>query len=99
MTLACIMRLMPATPMADSRPPMVVGIRHTSSAISTVALTTAAAAAMATAKAENGHSVTMTSRNRGQAHQQDGQRHSFGLSGAWPTRPWRSCDPGTTRRG
>ena len=35
-TLACIMRLMPATPMADSSPPMVVGIRHTSSAISTV---------------------------------------------------------------
>ena len=35
-TLACIMRLMPAMPMADSRPPMVVGIRHTSSATSTV---------------------------------------------------------------
>ena len=35
-TLACIMRLMPATPMADSSPPMVVGIRHTSSATSAV---------------------------------------------------------------
>ena len=39
-TLACIMRLMPATPMADSSPPMVVGIRHTSSAISTAIPTT-----------------------------------------------------------
>ena len=38
-TLACIMRLMPATPMADSRPAMVVGIRHTSSATSTTRLT------------------------------------------------------------
>ena len=36
MTLAWIMRSMPAMPMADSRPPMVVGIRHTSSATSTV---------------------------------------------------------------
>jgi hypothetical protein len=38
-TLACIMRLMPAMPMADSRPPMVVGIRQTSSATSTVIVT------------------------------------------------------------
>jgi hypothetical protein len=37
------MRLMPATPMADSRPPMVVGIRHTSSATSTVTETGAPA--------------------------------------------------------
>ena len=35
-TFACIMRSMPAMPMADSRPPMVVGIRQTSSATSTV---------------------------------------------------------------
>ena len=34
-TLAAISRLIPATPMADSRPPMVVGIRQTSSASST----------------------------------------------------------------
>ena len=40
MTLADIIRLMPATPMAESRPPMVVGIRHTSNATRTVALTT-----------------------------------------------------------
>ncbi len=39
MTLACIMRLMPATPIADSSPPMVVGIRHTSSAMSAVIVT------------------------------------------------------------
>jgi hypothetical protein len=35
-TLAWIMRSMPAMPIADSRPPIVVGIRHTSSATSTV---------------------------------------------------------------
>ncbi len=35
-TLRCTMRSMPAIPMADKRPPMVVGIRHTKSAISVV---------------------------------------------------------------
>ena len=35
-TLRCTRRSMPAMPMADSSPPMVVGIRHTSSAISVV---------------------------------------------------------------
>ena len=35
-TLAWIMRSMPAMPMAESRPPIVVGIRHTSRATSTV---------------------------------------------------------------
>ena len=35
-TLRWIMRSMPAMPMAESRPPMVVGIRQTSSATSTV---------------------------------------------------------------
>ena len=39
MTLAWIRRSMPAMPMADSRPPMVVGIRQTSSATSTVTVT------------------------------------------------------------
>ena len=38
-TLAWIMRSMPAMPMADSSPPMVVGIRQTSSATSTVTVT------------------------------------------------------------
>ena len=36
MTLRWIMRSIPAMPMAESSPPMVVGIRHTSRAISTV---------------------------------------------------------------
>jgi len=36
MTFACIMRLMPATPIAESSAPMVVGIRHTSKAMSAV---------------------------------------------------------------
>ena len=35
-TLCCITRSMPAMPMAESNPPMVVGIRQTSSEISTV---------------------------------------------------------------
>ncbi len=38
-TLACIMRLMPATPIADSSPPIVVGMRHTRSAIRAVIVT------------------------------------------------------------
>ena len=38
-TLRCIRRSMPAMPMADSSPPIVVGIRQTSSAISTVSET------------------------------------------------------------
>ena len=37
-TLRCITRSMPAMPIAESRPPMVVGIRQTSSAMSTVTL-------------------------------------------------------------
>ena len=32
MTLACIIRLIPATPIADNKPPIVVGIRQTSNA-------------------------------------------------------------------
>jgi hypothetical protein len=35
-TFACSMRLIPAMPIADSSPPIVVGMRHTSSATSTV---------------------------------------------------------------
>ena len=34
-TLCCITRSMPAMPMAESSPPIVVGIRHTSSETST----------------------------------------------------------------
>jgi hypothetical protein len=51
-TLACIMRLMPATPTADNRPPMVVGIRHTSSATSAVSDTTVPAPIAPTLKTE-----------------------------------------------
>jgi hypothetical protein len=51
-TLACIMRLMPATPTADIRPPIVVGIRQTSSATSAVMLTTAPDFAASTLKIE-----------------------------------------------
>ena len=47
-TLARIIRPMPATPIADSRPPIVVGIRHTSSATSTVIVTGVPAFAIST---------------------------------------------------
>ena len=46
------MRPMPAMPMADSRPPMVVGIRQTSRATSTVMLTGVPSPAAATLKME-----------------------------------------------
>ena len=49
MTLARTMRSMPAMPIADSSPPIVVGIRHTSSATSTVSVTTAPCPRLATA--------------------------------------------------
>ena len=42
MTLNRISRSMPAMPIAESRPPIVVGIRQTSSAISTVTESTVA---------------------------------------------------------
>ena len=35
-TLRCTSRSMPAMPIADSNAPIVVGIRHTSSAVSTI---------------------------------------------------------------
>ncbi len=57
------MRSMPAMPMADSRPPIVVGIRQTSSAISTTAVTAVPVPAVVTAYCENGASVTVASRN------------------------------------
>lgn len=55
MTLAPSIRLIPATPIADSNPPIVVGIRHTNSATSTVILTGLPP------QAENGQSVTVAS--------------------------------------
>ncbi len=54
MTLAAISRSMPAMPMADSSPPMVVGARQTKSAASTVTVMTAPWPAWSTAKAEYG---------------------------------------------
>ncbi|CAB3774007.1 hypothetical protein LMG30113_07400 [Burkholderia paludis] len=60
-TFACIIRLMPATPIADSRPPIVVGIRHTSSATSAVIVTTWPAFIASTANVENGSSVAVAS--------------------------------------
>ena len=54
---------MPAMPIAESRPPIVVGIRQTSSAASTVMVTGAPAPAELTAYCENGSSVTVASRN------------------------------------
>ena len=62
MTLAPSMRLMPAMPMAESSAPMVVGIRHTSSATSAVTVTGLPAPAVATANSEYGSSVTVASR-------------------------------------
>ncbi len=56
-TLAPSIRLIPATPMADSSPPMVVGIRHTSRATSTVTLTALPL------HAEKGQMVAVASRN------------------------------------
>jgi hypothetical protein len=60
-TFACIMRLMPATPIADNKPPMVVGIRHTSSATNAVIATTWPAFAASTENIENGSSVAVAS--------------------------------------
>ncbi len=57
MTFAPSIRLIPATPIADNKPPIVVGIRHTSSATSTVTLTAWPA------QAEKGHSVAVASKN------------------------------------
>ena len=63
MTLARIMRSMPAIPIADRSPPIVVGMRQTRSAISTVSVTTSPFPADATAYSENGASVAVASRN------------------------------------
>ena len=61
-TLARIMRLMPATPIAESRPPMVVGIRQTSSATSAVIAMAVPWPAAEMAKNEKGSRVATTSR-------------------------------------
>ena len=62
MMFAWIIRSMPAMPMAESSPPIVVGMRQTSSATSTVIVTGVPLPAAATLKSENGRSVTVASR-------------------------------------
>ena len=62
-TLACIIRLMPATPMAESKPAMVVGMRQTNKATKTVILGGEPAPAVVTPNMENGNKVTVTNRN------------------------------------
>ena len=54
---------MPATPIAESSPPIVVGIRHTNSATKAVMVIGAPIFAVATLYSENGNRVTMTIRN------------------------------------
>ncbi len=73
MTLKRVTRSIPAIPMADSRPPMVVGIRQTIRAISVeVWSCTPEYSAI-------GYNVTMTIRkNNGERHQQCVQRDLIG---------------------
>ena len=62
MTFFRIIRSMPAMPMAESSPPMVVGMRQTSSATSTVRVMGVPRPAAWTLKIENGSSVATVSR-------------------------------------
>ena len=62
MTFAWIMRSMPAMPMAERSPPIVVGIKHTRNATSTVIVTGEPTPACFTLKSEKGRSVTVTRR-------------------------------------
>ncbi len=62
-TLCCITRSMPAIPMAESRPPIVVGIRQTNSEISTVTEGACPLPLAETLYIANGCSVTTASRN------------------------------------
>ena len=83
MTLARIIRSMPAMPIADRSPPMVVGIRQTSSAIRTVSVTTSPLPAAATAYSRE----RRERRGRQQEHereesQQDRQRDLVGRAAA-----------------
>ena len=66
-TFAWIMRSMPAMPIAESRPPIVVGIRQTSSATSTVTVIGAALAGRL-------HAVDRERQQR-DARQQEDDRH------------------------
>ena len=82
-TLARTMRSMPAMPIADSRPPIVVGIRQTSSATSTVIVTALPCPACATAYTRERRSVTVASRNTSVSmREQDRQARSRSASSA-----------------
>ena len=87
---------MPAMPMADSRPPIVVGIRHTSSATITVD-----ARARRPSRAPSGTSVTHAIRKMmRQPDEQDVQRDLVGrLLALRALDQARSCGRGTTRPG
>src|SRR5579872_6655586 len=63
-TLRLIIRSIPAMPIALRRPPIVVGIRHTKSATSTVIEVGVPRPATPTLNTEYGYSVAQTSRNR-----------------------------------
>src|SRR5215471_6536731 len=62
-TLCCITRSMPAMPMAESSPPIVVGIRHTSSETSTVTVGASPVPLALTLKIANGCRLTTASKN------------------------------------
>src|SRR3989442_172574 len=78
MMFALIMRSMPAMPIAESRPPMVVGIRQTSSATSTVIETGVPWPAAFTAYTENGSSVAQEQKNQRELGEQDRERDLVG---------------------
>ena len=63
MTFAPSIRLIPATPMADSRPPMVVGIKQTNRATSTVMVTGTPTWLACALNSEKGYSVAVASKN------------------------------------
>ena len=87
MTFFRIIRSMPAMPMAESSPPMVVGMRQTSSATSTVRVMGVPRPAAATLKIENGSSVaTVEQEDQREPGQQDLERDLVGrlLAGAPP---------------
>ncbi len=75
MTFARIMRSIPAMPIAERRPPIVVGIRQTSSATSTVTVTTEPTPVAPTAYFENGSKRRRREQEYDrQRREQDGQR-------------------------
>ena len=83
-TLAFIIRLIPAMPIAESRAPIVVGIRHTRSAIRTVIVTTDPDPFMMVPKLENGIKVTHTRRKiRVSATSRMVSATSFGVLPRW----------------